>query len=56
MDLTIPILIFLSNMLGQPVIVTIVPAQIPRIEIPLPAPAKASEGDYGGCRYVVCKA
>jgi len=33
--------------LGQPIIVTIVPAQPPRIEIPLPAPAKASGNEIG---------
>jgi hypothetical protein len=51
-----PILIFLSNMMGQPVVVTIVPAQFPRIEFVAPVPAKTSEVDYGGCKYVVCKA
>jgi hypothetical protein len=51
-----PILIFLSNWLGQPVIVTIVPAQVPRIEFVAPVMEKTTTVDYGGCRYVVCKA
>ena len=56
-----PILIFLSNFLGQPVIVTIVPAHLPRIEIVAPVAEKTTEVDYGGyhyggCHYVVCKA
>ena len=50
-----PILIFLSNMLGQPVVVTIVPAQLPRIEIVVPAPAKTTEV-VGTCYQLVCKA
>ena len=51
-----PILIFLSNWLGQPVVITIIPAQMPRIELVAPTPSKTTEVDYGGCRYVVCKA
>jgi len=42
--------------MGQPVVVTIVPMQAPRIEFVVPTPAKTSEVDYGGCKYVVCKA
>ena len=51
-----PILIFLSNIMGQPVVVTIVPTQLPRIEFVVPAPTKTSEVDYGGCRWAICKA
>lgn len=50
-----PILIFLSNIMGQPVIVTIVPAQLPKIEFQAPAPAKTSEAT-GTCYALVCKA
>lgn len=49
-----PILIFLSNFLGQPVIVTIVPTQLPRIEVVVPA--KTSDVEPAGCRWAVCKA
>ena len=51
-----PILIFLSNILGQPVIVTIVPAALPRIEIVVPVAEKTTTVDYGGCLWAVCKA
>ena len=53
-----PILIFLSNFLGQPVVVTIVPAQMPRIEFVAPVVEKATAVDDtpAGCRYLVCKA
>jgi len=51
-----PILIFLSNFLGQPVIVTIVPAQLPKIEFQVPAPAKTTDAEPAGCRHTICKA
>ena len=51
-----PILIFLSNWLGQPIVITIVPTQAPRIEFVAPAPGKTTEVDYGGCLWAVCKA
>lgn len=56
--LKMPILIFLSNFLGQPVVVTIVPAQMPRIEFVAPVVEKATAVDDtpAGCRYLVCKA
>ena len=49
-----PILIFLSNMLGQPVVITIVPTQLPRIEFVAPVPAKTSDV-VGVCYQLVCK-
>lgn len=53
-----PILIFLSYLLGQPVIVTIVPMQPPRIEIQaIPTPEKKPEAEaVGGCYSVICPA
>ena len=52
-----PILIFLSNMLGQPIIVTIVPTQLPRIEFVAPVPAKTTDAEsVGACYQLVCKA
>ena len=51
-----PILFFLSNFLGQPVVITFVPAQIPKIEFQAPTPAKTSDAEPAGCRYIICKA
>ena len=51
-----PVLIFLSNILGQPVVVTIVPMRLPRIEFVAPVPAKTSDVEPAGCRYNICKA
>ncbi len=50
-----PILIFLANWLGQPVVVTIMPMQMPQIEFV--APAKTTDAEpTGNCYQLICKA
>lgn len=52
-----PILLLLSNFLGQPVMVIITPGELPQYQIQVPAkPINKSEVESSGCPYVVCKA
>jgi|LakMenEpi03Aug12_release.lakeMendotaPanAssembly.Ray.scaffolds.fasta_scaffold02469_36 hypothetical protein len=55
----LPILVMLANFTGNPIIVTIIPMQSPRIEIrsPFPVPAVQSAVEpVGNCYSLICKA
>jgi len=51
-----PILIFLSNFLGQQITVTIVPSQPPRIEFVAPTPVTPEVESVGACYQLECGA
>ncbi len=60
MPIHLPLLMWYSLITGQPIVIYIAPGEAPVYSQPSTAPATTpamtSEVDYGGCRWVVCKA